>query len=188
MVDEYTQCQKALAETLKLVGVLSGRCGGASLQQEGVAHVAHPHRPRVGGQGQLVTGTAVAVDVSTVSTVVLSACDGELLLTLLALSGLIIFQPGVALQSFVDLLEVLHLKFRLAEMKSHLLQSLFLLLTFLLQLLLLLLQILQLRVQALQLLQLCAELDAVVLFPLERLLQALSLLPLSAQLVLQTQP
>lgn len=78
------------------------------------------------------------------------------------------------LQSFVDLLEVFHLKFRplakmketqkpswremvhidkkrwqnhwywLAEMQSHLLQSLFLLLTCLLQLLLLLLQILQL--------------------------------------------
>lgn len=44
------------------------------------------------------------------------------------------------------------------------------------------------RVQALELLQLRAELDAVVLFPLERLLQALSLFPLSTQLVLQTQP
>jgi len=43
-------------------------------------------------------------------------------------------------------------------------------------------------VQALQLLQLCAELDAVVLFPLQSFLQALSLLPLSAQLILQTQP
>lgn len=44
------------------------------------------------------------------------------------------------------------------------------------------------RVQALELLQLCAELNAVVLFPLESFLQALSLFPLSAQLVLQTQP
>ena len=44
------------------------------------------------------------------------------------------------------------------------------------------------RVQALELLQLCAELDAVVLFPLQRFLQALPLFPLSAQLVLQTQP
>lgn len=90
-----------------------------------MAHVAHPHRPRVGGQGQLIAGTAVAVDVSTVSAVVLqkqsllvlfshlnrflkkfkttkspdlSSGDGELLLTLFALSGFIVFQPCVALE------------------------------------------------------------------------------------------
>lgn len=56
----------------KAVGrVLSGSCGGAPLQQEGVAHVAHPHRSGVGRQGQLVTGATVAVDVATVSTMVL---------------------------------------------------------------------------------------------------------------------
>ena len=69
-----------LLETV--VGVLSGGCGRASLQQEGVAPVAHPHRPRVGGQGQLVTGAAVAVDVSAVSTVMLqhTNTDSSLLL------------------------------------------------------------------------------------------------------------
>lgn len=55
----------------ELAGVLSGACGGAPLHQEGVAHVAHPHRPRVGRQGQLIAGTAAAVDVSTVSAVML---------------------------------------------------------------------------------------------------------------------
>ena len=44
-----------------------------------MAHVAHPHRPRVRGQGQLVTRTTVAVDVSTVSTVVLQHKGGELI-------------------------------------------------------------------------------------------------------------
>lgn len=50
---------------------LSGSGGRASLQQQGVTHVAHSHRPGVGGQGELVSGAAVAVDVSTVSAVVL---------------------------------------------------------------------------------------------------------------------
>lgn len=58
-------------KTLKPVGMLSGTCGGASLQQQGVAHVAHSHRPWIRRQGQLVTGAAVAVDVSAVSAVVL---------------------------------------------------------------------------------------------------------------------
>lgn len=44
------------------------------------------------------------------------------------------------------------------------------------------------RMQALELLQLCAKFNAVVLFPLESFLQALSLLPLEAQLILQSQP
>lgn len=80
----------------------------------------------------------------------LSARDGEFLLALLALSGLVVFEPGVALtngrtrrdqsgafyfyvtasilqaqhsshlylQSFVDLLEVLHLKFRPFDKKT----------------------------------------------------------------------
>lgn len=58
-------------KTLKPVGMSSGTCGGASLQQQGVAHVAHSHRPWIRRQGQLVTGAAVAVDVSAVSAVVL---------------------------------------------------------------------------------------------------------------------
>lgn len=58
---------------------MSGTGGGASLQQEGVAHVAHPHRSRVRGQGQLVTRTTVAVDVSTVSTVMLQHKHGQLI-------------------------------------------------------------------------------------------------------------
>lgn len=89
-----------------------------------MAHVAHPHGPRVGGQCQLVTGATAAVNVPTVSTVVLQhipsqfplkrmtekvtfersggrahlpACDGELLLTLLAVCGFVVFKPGVAL-------------------------------------------------------------------------------------------
>ncbi len=33
----------------------------------------------------------------------LSACDGELLLALLALSGLVIFQPGVALMGAMNI-------------------------------------------------------------------------------------
>lgn len=58
-------------KTLKPVGMSSGTCGGASLQQQGVAHVAHSHRPWIRRQGQLVTGAAVAVDVSAISAVVL---------------------------------------------------------------------------------------------------------------------
>lgn len=58
-------------EKTKPVGMSSGTCGGASLQQQGVAHVAHSHRPWIRRQGQLVTGAAVAVDVSAVSAVVL---------------------------------------------------------------------------------------------------------------------
>lgn len=59
--------------------VVSGSCGGAPLQQEGVAHVAHPHGSRVGRQGQLVTGATVAVDVAAVPTVVLQRKHGELM-------------------------------------------------------------------------------------------------------------
>lgn len=36
-----------------------------------MAPVAHPYRSRVGGQGQLVARTAVAIDVAAVPTVVL---------------------------------------------------------------------------------------------------------------------
>lgn len=49
----------------------SGARGGAALQEQGVAAVAHAHRPGVGGQGQLVTGACVAEDVATVAAVVL---------------------------------------------------------------------------------------------------------------------
>lgn len=40
--------------------------------------------------------------------------------------------------------------------------------------------------QTLELLQLCAQLDAVVLFPLQSFLQVLPLFPLNTQLILQT--
>lgn len=59
--------------------------------------VADAHRPGVRWQRQLVTGTAVAVNVSTVPTVVFSARDGEFLLALLTLRGFIVFQPGLTL-------------------------------------------------------------------------------------------
>lgn len=45
--------------------------GGAALQEQGVAVVAHAHRLGVGGKGQLVTGARVAEDVATVAAVVL---------------------------------------------------------------------------------------------------------------------
>lgn len=45
--------------------------GGAALQEQGVAAVAHPHRLGVGGQGQFVAGACIAEDVATVSAVVL---------------------------------------------------------------------------------------------------------------------
>lgn len=79
------------------VCVLSGACGGASLEEQWVADVTHTDRFGVRWQGQFVTGAAVAVDVPTVATVVLSAWDWELLLALLAVCGFIIFQPRMTL-------------------------------------------------------------------------------------------
>lgn len=54
-----------------MCALVSGADGGAPLQQQGVADVAHAHGFGVGGQGQLVAGAAVAVDVPTVAAVVL---------------------------------------------------------------------------------------------------------------------
>lgn len=65
------QMSLGLLPEASLEGFLSGRRGGAPLQQEGVTHVTHPNGSRVGGQGQLVTGAVVAVDVPAVSTMVL---------------------------------------------------------------------------------------------------------------------
>lgn len=45
---------------------------GASLKQEGVTDVADAHRSGIRRQSQLVTGTAVAVNISTVPAVVLT--------------------------------------------------------------------------------------------------------------------
>lgn len=42
--------------------------------------------------------------------------------------------------------------------------------------------------QTLELLQLCAQLNAVVLFPLQSFLQVLPLFPLNTQLILQAKP
>lgn len=49
----------------------SCRVGGTSLEQEGVARVAHPHRFGRGGQRQLIVGAAVAENLPAVATVVL---------------------------------------------------------------------------------------------------------------------
>lgn len=75
-----------------------------------MAAVTHAHGLGIGGQGQLVTGARVAEDVAAVSAVVLSPGDGELLLTLLTVGGFVIFQPRVALQCFIDFLDVFHLQ------------------------------------------------------------------------------
>lgn len=86
-----------------------GACGGgATLKEQGVAAVTHTHWLGIGGQGQLITGTCVAEDVATVSAVVLSPGNGELLFTLLTVCCFIIFQPGVALQCLIYFLDVLH--------------------------------------------------------------------------------
>lgn len=58
---------------------LGARGGGATLKEQGVAAVTHTHWLGIGGQGQLITGTCVAEDVATVSAVVLSPGNGELL-------------------------------------------------------------------------------------------------------------
>lgn len=102
----------------------SCRVGGTSLEQEGVARVAHPHRFGRGGQRQLVVGAAVAENLPAVATVVLwrdaekcgdplekccrvgfmglritcadlSSRDGELLLTQLAVAGVLVLQPNL---------------------------------------------------------------------------------------------
>lgn len=49
----------------------SCRVGGTSLEQEGVARVAHPHRFGRGGQRQLIVGAAVTENLPAVATVVL---------------------------------------------------------------------------------------------------------------------
>lgn len=67
--------------------------GGASLEEEGVAGVADSDRFGRGGQRELVVGAAVTEDLPTVPTVVLSSRDGELLLTQLAVAGLLVLQP-----------------------------------------------------------------------------------------------
>lgn len=51
--------------------MLSGGADGASLEQKGMADVTHADRFGVRGQSQLITGAAVAVDVSTVPAMVL---------------------------------------------------------------------------------------------------------------------
>lgn len=50
--------------------------GGAALQQEGVAGVAHPDGFGRGGERQLVVGAVVAENLPAVATVVLGARDG----------------------------------------------------------------------------------------------------------------
>lgn len=51
--------------------MLSGGADGASLEQKGMADVTYADRSGVRGQSQLITGAAVAVDVSTVPAMVL---------------------------------------------------------------------------------------------------------------------
>lgn len=75
-----------------------------------MAAVTYAHGLGVGGQGQLVAGARVAEDMATVSAVVLSPGNGELLLTLLTVCCFIIFQPSVALQCPIDLFDVFHLQ------------------------------------------------------------------------------
>ncbi len=58
--------------------MLSGGADGASLEQKGMADVTHADRSGVRGQSQLITGAAVAVDVSTVPAMVLQTENQEL--------------------------------------------------------------------------------------------------------------
>lgn len=71
LLDSLGKRASRAPEPLQLALFL-GDGGGAALQEQGVAAVAHSHRLGVGGQGQLVTGARVAEDVATVSAVVLA--------------------------------------------------------------------------------------------------------------------
>lgn len=84
--------------------------GGAALQQQGVAGVTHSDRFGRGGQRELIVRAAVTEDLPTVPAVVLSSGDGELLLTQLAVAGLLVLQPHLPpLKNFVGFFDVLNL-------------------------------------------------------------------------------